>query len=147
MRLRQFQSSRGGGSIRTFFGRRRTLRSARGFLSGGLRLQFERLEPRLAMAGVVINEFLALNTNGLSDEDGNESDWIELKNTDAAPVNVGGWFLADSEEQWQLPSVDIPAGGYLVVFASNKDRAVAGQELHTNFNLAGRRGIAVAPDA
>ena len=29
----------------------------------------------------------------------------------------------------------IPAGGYLLVFASGKDRAVAGQELHTNFSL------------
>ncbi|HEY3392942.1 MAG TPA: lamin tail domain-containing protein, partial [Lacipirellulaceae bacterium] len=111
--------------------------AARSFSSGRFRLQFERLEPRLAMAGVVINEFLALNTNGLSDEDGDESDWIELRNTDAAPVNVGGWYLADSEEQWQLPSVEIPAGAYLLVFASGKDRAVAGEELHTNFQLSG----------
>jgi hypothetical protein len=121
-------------------GRHAPMRSAR--------LQFEPLEPRLAMAGVVINEFLALNTNGIGDEDDDRSDWIELRNTDPEPVNVGGWFLADSEEQWQLPSVTIAAGDYLLVFASGKDRAVAGQELHTNFNLSsdGERLALLMPD-
>ena len=33
-------------------------------------LSFERLEPRLAMAGVVINEFLAINVDGIVDQDG-----------------------------------------------------------------------------
>ncbi|HEX2475612.1 MAG TPA: lamin tail domain-containing protein, partial [Lacipirellulaceae bacterium] len=100
------------------------------------RLQFELLEPRLAMAGVVINEFLALNTDGLQDEDGQRSDWIELKNTDAAPVSIGGWYLADSVDQWQIPSVTLAPNEYLVIFASGKDRRVAGQPLHTNFQLA-----------
>src|SRR5213075_2195264 len=32
--------------------------------------------------------------------------------------------------------VSIAANGYMTIFASGKDRAVAGQELHTNFALA-----------
>jgi hypothetical protein len=99
---------------------------------------FETLESRLAMAGLVINEFLASNTTGLQDEDGARSDWIELKNTAAAPMNVAGWHLTDDEndlDKWTLPAIDIPAGGYLLVFASDKDRTIVGQNLHTNFSL------------
>jgi hypothetical protein len=111
---------------------------------------FETLEPRLVMA-VVINEFLAANTAGIQDQDSDRSDWIELKNTDVAPVNVGGWYLTDEAavpNKWALPSTTIPAGGYLLVWASGKDRAVSGQELHTNFNLdqAGEYLGLVMPD-
>jgi hypothetical protein len=90
------------------------------------------------MSGLVINEFLASNTTGLQDEDGTRSDWIELKNTTAAAINVSGWHLTDDEndlDKWTLPAVNIPAGGYLLVFASGKDRTVIGQNLHTNFSL------------
>jgi CotH kinase protein/Lamin Tail Domain/Chitobiase/beta-hexosaminidase C-terminal domain/Fn3 associated len=136
MRLRRWHTSRCKGTNRASFRRRQVRRSpARDLLSSGIRLRFERLEPRLAMAGVVINEFLALNTNGLMDEDGARSDWIELKNTDSAPVNIGGWYLADSEEQWQIPAVTLAANQHLVIFASGKNRAVLGQPLHTNFAL------------
>ena len=101
-------------------------------------LSFERLEPRLAMA-VVINEFVASNVDGITDQDGDRSDWIELKNTDAAPVDLTGWYLTDESAnltKWQLPATNLPAGEYLTIFASDKNRAVAGQELHTNFQLA-----------
>src|SRR3712207_2152839 len=90
-------------------------------------LAFEPLEPRLAMAGLVINEFLALNTSGVQDKDGDRSDWIELRNTDAAPINVGGWHLTDDPadlDKWELPSITVQPGGYLTLFASGKDISV-----------------------
>ncbi|MDA8980910.1 CotH kinase family protein [bacterium] len=38
--------------------------------------------------------------------------------------------------KWAFPAgASIPAGGYLVVFASKKDRGIAGGTLHTNFKL------------
>src|SRR3954447_917990 len=95
----------------------------------------ETLEPRLLLAGVVINEFLAQNDNGIVDQDGTHSDWIELRNTDPPAVNLSGWFLTDDAAnltKWQFPSVSVAGNGYLTVFASGKDRHVAGQELHTN---------------
>jgi hypothetical protein len=107
--------------------------------AGRARLSFEQLESRLVMAGVVINEFLADNANGITDQDGDHSDWIELKNTDAAPVDITGWYLTDNATnltKWQLPSTVLAAGQHLVIFASSKNRAVAGQELHTNFALS-----------
>jgi hypothetical protein len=102
------------------------------------RLSFEHLESRLAMAGVVIQEFLADNASGLVDQDGDRSDWIELKNTDTVPVDISGWYLTDDAAdltKWKLPATVINPGGHLTIFASGKDRAVAGQELHTNFDL------------
>jgi hypothetical protein len=38
--------------------------------------------------------------------------------------------------RWQFPATIVEPGEFLVVFASNKNRAVAGQELHTNFRLS-----------
>lgn len=91
------------------------------------------------MADPIISEFLASNDSELADEDGDFSDWIEIHNPDATAVDLTGWHLTDSAtklDKWTFPSVSVPAGGYLVVFASDKDRAVVGQELHTGFKLS-----------
>lgn len=102
----------------------------------------ERLEPRQLLDGaasVVISEFLASNSGGLRDQDGASSDWIELYNPGDQPVDLGGWYLtddADEPDKWRFPSTVIGAGSYLVVFASNKNRATSGSELHTNFALS-----------
>lgn len=88
---------------------------------------------------VHVSEFLASNVGGLLDEDGDTSDWIEIHNPGAFSVSLAGWSLTDNAgvpDQWVFPVVSIASGGYLVVFASGKDRAVAGSELHTNFKLA-----------
>lgn len=92
-----------------------------------------------SQAQVVISEFLAANSNGLRDEDGDTSDWIEIHNPTAATINLEGWHLTDNDnnlDKWTFPSVEIAPGGFLVVFASKKDRAQAGSELHTDFQLS-----------
>ncbi len=91
-------------------------------------------------AQVQINEFLAINDTVLQDEDLGYSDWIELKNITSDTVDLTGWYLTDSTNnltQWAFPSTSIASNSFLVVFASNKDRSVAGSELHTNFKLSG----------
>ncbi|MDZ4783978.1 MAG: lamin tail domain-containing protein [Planctomycetia bacterium] len=119
--------------------RRRPARSAR--LRNQVGRQIESLEVRRLLAGgPVISEFLARNEGPLVDEDGQPSDWIEIQNTSAAPLNLLGWHLTDKDdelEQWTFPSVTLPVGATVIVFASEKDRAVAGSELHTNFKLDG----------
>jgi hypothetical protein len=88
---------------------------------------------------VLITEFLAANTRTLADEDGQFSDWIELYNAGAETVNLEGWFLTDSPAdltQWRFPSTLLAPNGYLVVFASGKNRKEAGTQLHTNFKLS-----------
>ena len=102
-------------------------------------------------ADVIISEFMASNTRTLADEDGQYSDWIEVFNRGAEPVDLGGWFLTDNENnlvKWQFPSTNLAPGAFLVVFASGNDRRVAGAPLHTNFKLdAGGEFLAlVQPD-
>ena len=90
-------------------------------------------------ADPIISEFLAINDGGLEDGDGDNEDWIEICNPDAVPALLTGWFLTDDPldlTKWKFPATTVPGLGYLVVFASGKNR-IAGPELHTNFKLSG----------
>ena len=94
-----------------------------------------------AFGAVRITEFLADNASGtLADEDDDTPDWVELFNPDATAADLGGLYLTDdfgSPTKWQFPAVSIPPGGYLIVFASSKDRTPTdGGNLHTNFSLS-----------
>ena len=104
-----------------------------------------------AAAGPVISEFMADNKSTLPDENGDYSDWVEIYNPDPGPVNLAGWYLSDTSAnltKWMFPAVSLESGQFLIVFASNKNRAVPGSPLHTNFALtAGGEYLAlVAPD-
>jgi hypothetical protein len=97
------------------------------------------LFPGVADAQVVISEFVASNSTGLLDEDLSASDWFEIYNSGASAVDLDGWRVTDSAptpDKWVFPATVVAAGDYLVVFASSKDRAVSGNELHTNFKLS-----------
>jgi hypothetical protein len=92
-----------------------------------------------ATAQVRITEFMASNTQTLLDEDGDSSDWIEIQNTSNGAVNLLNWALTDSAGnpgKWRFPATNLPPKSFLIVFASGKERAIAGQELHTNFKLS-----------
>ncbi len=94
---------------------------------------------RLLAANLVISEFMASNSNGIVDSFGDHSDWLEIHNAGDASANLNDYFLTDNAsdpEEWRFPSESLAAGGYQVVFASGRDLAVAGQELHTNFKLS-----------
>ena len=104
-----------------------------------------------ATAQFAITEFMAANNVTLNDEDGDNSDWIEIQNQGVSSANLAGWFLTDTTNnlvQWQFPATNLPPSGYLVVFASGKHRRTPGSPLHTNFKLsAGGEYLAlVAPD-
>jgi hypothetical protein len=102
----------------------------------------------------VINEFMADSTLGgvLLDEDGNASDWLEIHNPNPFAVGMGGYYLTDASlvpDRWQIPpGTTIPPAGYMIVFASGKDRATPGAELHTNFSIkkSGEYLALVEPD-
>ena len=85
-----------------------------------------------------ISEFLTDNGGLLKDEDGDASDWIELSNPNPFGLDLTGYYLTDDPAvpmQWAFPSTRIPARGFLIVFASGKDRRNPGAELHTHFRL------------
>lgn len=107
-----------------------------------LRLHLETLEPRLALDASMlrITEFLASNDNGLQDYDGASSDWLEIYNSGGDAVDLSGMYLTDTPgnlTRWRIPNgVELAGGGYLVVFASNKNTVKPNGELHTNFALS-----------
>jgi hypothetical protein len=91
-----------------------------------------------AVAQVLISEFMASNGQTLADEDGEYSDWIELYNSGAIAVNLDGWHLTDTASnltQWRFPTVILPPKGFLLVFASGKNRTDPEAPLHANFSL------------
>ena len=87
---------------------------------------------------LTITEFMAANTSTLADRDGDYPDWIEIHNRETTPADLDGWYLTDDDNdlaKWPFPVTTLAGNGYLVVFASGKNRASPGAELHTNFRL------------
>ena len=86
--------------------------------------RFEQLESRrVLMADPIIAEFQAINNTTLQDADGDFSDWIEIRNVDAEPLSLGGWYLTDDAtdlRKWRFPDTTVPGNDELVVFASEQ---------------------------
>ena len=85
---------------------------------------------------VYIHEALYRNERSIMDEDGDRSDFVELRNGSDDAVNLDGWYLSDNPRKltkWALPSITLEPGGLLLVFLSGKDRAEG--ELHASFSL------------
>jgi hypothetical protein len=95
--------------------------------------------PAVAAGEVfIITEFMAANQTTLEDEDGDDSDWIEIHNETLQTNNLDGWYLTDTTvnlRAWRFPATNLPPNGDLIVFASGKNHRVMGRPLHTNFKL------------
>ena len=88
--------------------------------------------------GLIITEFLAANSSGLLDDDGDSSDWIEIHNTTQEPMSLEDWYLTDEQDnlaKWRFPNITIETRGFVLVFASGKNRSNPKTELHANFKL------------
>jgi hypothetical protein len=87
--------------------------------------------------GVVINEVMAQNTSGNTDEVGEVEDWIELYNNNNYSVNLSGFNLSDdstSLNKWQFPEgTIIPANGYLMVWCDDES---SDGILHASWKIA-----------
>jgi len=92
---------------------------------------------------------VASNGETLVDGDGCFSDWIEIHNPADTAVDLAGWYLTDDLgdlQKWRFPAAcEIPAGSYLVVFASGEDQDEnpyidSAGYVHTNFRLAREGG-------
>ncbi len=110
------------------------------FLLGMVRLAAIATNAISDTGELTINEFVAANNVGLTDEDGDYSDWIEIYNGGSQPINLSGWSLTDDPDQpakWTFPNITLGSREYLVVFASGKDRQPTqpNAPLHTNFRL------------
>ncbi|MBP7498175.1 MAG: CotH kinase family protein, partial [Bacteroidales bacterium] len=98
---------------------------------------------------IVINEFMSSNTTSLKDEDGDYSDWIELYNKSDKPINLKDYSISDNIKEarkWLFPEITIAPRGFLIIFASDKDRK-NGSFLHCNFKLSSAGEALVLTDA
>lgn len=99
--------------------------------------------PNFQYTAFMITEFMASNggdgPNPIRDEDGDSSDWIEIYNPDNTVGDLSGYFITDAAgtpTKWTFPvGTTVPARGYLVIFASGKNRTNVQGRLHTNFQL------------
>ena len=85
-----------------------------------------------------ISEISAVGNTTYEDENGDSPDWIEIYNPTGAAIDLNGWHLTNLDAQpnrWTFPSITLARGARVVVFASAKNRAVAGARLHTDFKL------------
>ncbi|MFA6632312.1 MAG: lamin tail domain-containing protein, partial [Kiritimatiellia bacterium] len=79
----------------------------------------------LAQPRPLINEIMSADNASFADEDGAFEDWIELVNAGDSEAELEGWGLSDDAAQplkWTFPATLLPPGGYLLVWASGKDR-------------------------
>lgn len=104
------------------------------------------------VAGVlVINEFMASNDNiPVPGDNGDFPDWIEIYNTGATPIDMGGWYATDDLEdnaKYQLPTDNpdltiVPAHGFLILYCDG-----LGEGLHTSFKLSsGGESVGISED-
>lgn len=72
--------------------------------------------------GLVINELMPANSNGVTDQTGVAEDWIELYNGGNAPINLSNRFLTDDPDNWNkwpLPQMTLNVGDYLLIWADD----------------------------
>jgi hypothetical protein len=95
--------------------------------------------PRIA--GLYINELMAINRSVITDVNDQYDDWIELYNSTDSPIDLGGLYLTDDLSQLQLSqipltdaaSTTIPAHGFLLFWADeSREQGV----LHINLKLS-----------
>jgi hypothetical protein len=90
---------------------------------------------------IYFNEFVADNTNGITDETGSASPWIELFNSTGKTANIAGMYVSNNKNNltlWQLPSGDaskttINPSGFLILWA---DGQTGDGFLHLPFQLS-----------
>ncbi len=108
-------------------------------------------QPVFDINYIHITEFVASNSSGLQDEDGDYPDWIEIYNPTSETISLYLWFLTDNLNnllKWQFPDVQLLPGSYMIVFLSGKDKRDPAGNLHTNFklNASGENLALIKPD-
>lgn len=97
------------------------------------------------VAGITINEVLALNTSIVADENGNYSDFIEFYNGTNSAIDLGGLFVSDSAGyslRCRIPSnnaaaTTVQSGKWITFWADGKPELGAN---HLDFSLDGVNG-------
>ncbi|MHC4207582.1 MAG: lamin tail domain-containing protein, partial [Planctomycetota bacterium] len=97
-------------------------------------LEFSTTSPK----ALVINEFMASNSDTIADPQNEYNDWIEIYNASDITIDMGGMWLENSSNRWQLPNdrtdeTTIGPHAYLLIWADNDIGDSPG--LHAGFKL------------
>ena len=114
-------------------------------------LLFILLSFQLALPSAVraqrLTEFLALNANDISDEDGTHQGWIEIWNPSlTAVLTLTGYKISSNPPSpgvatiWTIPTIQIMPDERIIVWASGKNRSIVTAPLHTSFTLPSGAG-------
>ncbi len=89
-----------------------------------------------AESSLIINEFMASNSNTIQDEGGAFPDWVEIYNITDSPISLDGYFLTDDlteQNKWAFPDTTIPGKGFLLIWTDDDEEE---GPLHASFNLS-----------
>ena len=91
-----------------------------------------------AYQGLVISEVMTANSTAVADDKGEFNDWIEIFNSTSQPMDISNVGLSDRSDRilFLFPAITLPAGGRVVVFASDTNAAEPGSSLHAKFKLS-----------
>ncbi len=101
---------------------------------------------------LLINEVMADPKSGLTDEDGEFVDWVELYNTTDKTIYLDNYALSDKENKplkWRFPEgAVVPPHSYYLVYCSGKDRRGDPTAIpHTNFRISAEHDTVVLSDS
>lgn len=111
---------------------------------GGPNRAGRQIGDTLAPGDVSLNEIVCANTIHFPDEDGEFCDYVELANHGKSAVSLEGYCLTDDVEKpdkWRFPSVSMPAGSFLALHCSGKNRTDDPAHLHTKFKLSANETV------
>ena len=83
---------------------------------------------------VLINEIMSDNDLTIEDGLGDFTDWIEIFNPNDTSVNLGAYYLSDDAGdplKWEIPDLNLQAGGFQLVFASGMDTVILPRQWST----------------
>jgi hypothetical protein len=89
--------------------------------------------------GLQINEFLAINDENISDNNGEFDDWLEIYNISDNDILLDGLFLTDNPNdltKWQFPSenLSLETDNFLIIWCDDDEEQ---GNYHTNFKISG----------
>lgn len=111
-----------------------------------------RVASTVSDGAIIINEVMASALTGLTDEDGELSDWVELYNTTDQTISLKNYALSNKENKplkWRFPKdAVIGPHSYYIVFCSGKDRNNGASGVsHTNFRISAEHDTVVLSDS
>jgi hypothetical protein len=105
----------------------------------------------LSSERLVISEVMPENRTSLADEDGDYSDWAEIRNTGDSLIALADYVLSDDpleSRKWRFPDLSLAPGESVVIFCSGKDRrTVGGVESEIDINPETIPGLLMWLDA